>query len=234
MPVWSHPKTWSAELGFVIEQMNMRRVEHQASTATNADGGQRLMGIGMKNRFVGGGPWILGLTMFLIGWFSCSVAGATTVYVSDTTLRANMRTGNSFGNRIIAMLAPGTQVTLIKEEGGWAEVSLEDGRRGWLLKKYLTDRPAWQVTAQELAAENQSLREQVTSLERNYQNLLQEKTELKNELAHRTQDLEEVQRAYEKSDVSNKLRWFISGAAVLLLGWLFGFWRGRMRHRRRY
>ena len=176
----------------------------------------------------------LGLTTVLLSWFLYSVADATVLYVSDTTVTVNLRTGNSFGNKIVALLRPGTQVTLIEEESGWAEVALEDGRKGWLLRKYLSDRPAWRVTAQELAAENQSLKEQVSKLERNYQNLLQEKTKLRKELDSKTQNLEEVERAYKESGVSNKLRWFISGAGVLLLGWIFGFWRGRMRQRRRF
>ena len=192
------------------------------------------MGIHMKSFLVGRGLWVRGLTIFLVGWFSCGVAAATSLYISDTTLRANLRSGNSFDNRITGMLRPGTQVTLIQEDGGWAEVALEDGRRGWLLRKYLSERPAWQVTARELAAENQQLEQQVASLERNYQSLLQEKIQLKNELDHKTRSLGEVQRAYEKLGVSSKLRWFVSGAGVLLLGWIFGFWRGRMRRRPRY
>ena len=190
------------------------------------------MEIHTKSRLVGKGIWFLGLTICLIGWFRCPVARATVLYISDTTLTANLRTGNSYENRIITMLRPGTKVTLIREQGNWAEVALEDGRRGWLLKEYLSDRPAWLVTARELTAENQRLKKQVTDLERNYQSLLQEKRMLKNELERKTKDFEEIQRAYENSDVSNKLRWFISGAGVLLLGWLLGFWRGRMRRRR--
>ena len=56
------------------------------------------------------------------------VAGATFLYISDTTVTVNLRTGNSFGNKIVALLRPGTKVTLIQEESGWAEVALEDGR----------------------------------------------------------------------------------------------------------
>ena len=191
------------------------------------------MGIS-KNISLLGELCFLGLTTVLLSWFSYSVADATVLYVSDTTVTVNLRTGNSFANKIVALLRPGTQVTLIEEEAGWAEVALEDGRKGWLLRKYLSNRPAWRVTAQKLAAENQSLKEQVSNLERNYQNLLQEKTKLKKELNSKTQNLEEVERAYKESGVSNKLRWFISGAGVLLLGWIFGFWRGRMRQRRRF
>jgi SH3 domain protein len=190
------------------------------------------MEIHAKSRLIGKGVWLLGLIICLIGWPQCPVAGAAVLYISDTTLTANLRTGNSYKNRIIAMLRPGTQVTLIREEGSWAEVALGDGRRGWLLKEYLSDRPAWLVTARELATENKRLKEQVANLDRNYQSLLQDKRTLKNELEQKTQNFEEVQRAYENSDVSNKLRWFMSGAGVLLLGWLLGFWRGRMRRRR--
>jgi SH3 domain protein len=72
---------------------------------------------------------------------------ATMFYVSDTTLEANLRSGTSQENRIIGMLKPGTQVTLVLEEDGWAKVTLEDGRTGWILKRYLSERPPWRLTA---------------------------------------------------------------------------------------
>jgi len=104
---------------------------------------------------------------------------AKTFYVSDTTLTANVRTGPTFENRIIAMLHSGTKVTLVREEGGWAEVALDDGRKGWILENYLSDRPPWRDTAQRLASENQSLQNQVANLEQSQQSALDENNKLR-------------------------------------------------------
>ena len=95
--------------------------------------------------------WIFFGTLVLMSWLSTVCAAAATRYVSDTTLKANLRSGTSVENRIIGMLIPGTVVTLLAEEGGWAEVSLADGRTGWILRQYLSERPPWRLTAKKLA-----------------------------------------------------------------------------------
>lgn len=176
--------------------------------------------------------WLVGFILLLSNLLLSGEIKAKTFYVSDTALKANVRTGSGFDRRIIAMLPSGTQVTLIREEGGWAEVALEDGRRGWLLKRYLSDRPAWRVTAQKLATENQRLQQQVSSLARNHQNVLQEKIKLEADLGDESQKVKDLQIANDNMKTSYNLRWFLGGAGVLLTGWILGFWMGRMRRRR--
>jgi len=148
---------------------------------------------------------------------------AKTFYVSDTTLTANVRTGPTFGNRIIAMLQSGTKVTLVREEGGWAEVALDDGRKGWILENYLSDRPPWRDTAQKLASENQSLQNQVANLEQSQQSLSNENSKLRTELQDRSQKLDQLQRVNKNMKTSYNLRWFLGGAGVMLTGWILGF-----------
>jgi len=176
--------------------------------------------------------WLVGFVLLFSNLLLSVETQAKTFYVSDTALKANVRTGSGFDRRIIAMLPPGTQVTLIREEGGWAEIALEDGRRGWLLKRYLSDRPAWRVTAQKLTTENQRLQQQVNSLSHNHQNLLQEKIKLEADLGDESQKVKELQKANDTMKTSYNLRWFLGGAGVLLTGWILGFWMGRMRWRR--
>ena len=176
--------------------------------------------------------WLVGFILLLSNLLLSVEIKAKTFYVSDTELKANVRTGSGFDRRIIAMLPSGTQVTLITEEGGWAEVALKDGRRGWILKRYLSDRPAWRVTAQKLATENQSLQQQVSNLAHNHQTVLQEKTKLETDLGDKSQKLKELRKANDNMKTSYNLRWFFGGAGVLLTGWILGFWMGRMRRRR--
>lgn len=178
------------------------------------------------------GFWLVGFILLLSNLLLSVEIQAKTFYISDTALKANVRSGSGFERRIIAMLPPGTQVTLIREEGGWAEVALEDGRRGWLLKRYLSDRPAWRVTAQKLATENQRLQQQVSSLSHNHKNLLQEKIKLEADLGDESQKVKELQKANDTMKTSYNLRWFLGGAGVVLTGWILGFWMGRMRRRR--
>jgi SH3 domain protein len=175
--------------------------------------------------------WLIGLVLFLSNLLLSAKIQAKTLYVSDTTLTANVRTGPSFENRIIAMLQSGTKVTLVREEGGWSEVALADGRRAWILKNYLSDRPPWRETAQKLTAENQSLQSQVASLEQSKQTLSHENKKLMTELQDRSQKLDQLEKANKNMKTSYNLRWFLGGAGVLFAGWILGFWMGRMRRR---
>jgi SH3 domain protein len=210
------------------------------------------------------------LTLFFILLLPTNAQPATTVYVSDTTLEANLRSGTSQENRIIGMLRPGTQLTLLSEQDGWAEVTLEDGRTGWILRRYLSERPPWRETAEQLQKENERLRTQLTKVRAEHQEIMQKSAEvqrqldsqqaefhsvqseyeelkksstnylnlkmayenLQNEARQSKAKLDELEKAYGKLRTSRAIRWFLSGAGVLMLGWIVGSSMARMRRRR--
>jgi len=212
----------------------------------------------------------LWLTLFFTLWLPANAQPATTVYVSDTTLEANLRSGTSQENRIIGMLRPGTKLTLLGEEDGWAEVTLEDGRTGWILRRYLSERPPWRETAEQLQKENEQLRTQLNKVRAEYKQIMQESAEvqrqlnsqrgefesvqrdydelkksstnyinlkmayenLQNEARQSKAKLDELEKAYGKLRTSRAIRWFLSGAGVLMLGWIVGSYMARMRRRR--
>jgi SH3 domain protein len=210
------------------------------------------------------------LILFFPFWLPSNVQPATTLYVSDTTLEANLRSGTSQESRIIGMLRPGTKLTLTGEQDGWAEVTLEDGRTGWILKRYLSERPPWRQTAEQLQKENERLRTQLNKVRTELQQIKQESAEvqrqldsqeaefksvqseyeelrksstsylnlkmayenLQNEARQREAKLDELEKAYGKLKTSKAIRWFLSGAGVLMLGWIVGSSMARIRRRR--
>jgi SH3 domain protein len=213
---------------------------------------------------------LFGLTLFFTVLLP-SVSGlAATFYVSDTTVEANLRTGTQKENRIIALLRPGTELEVLSEEDGWAEVTLTDGRTGWILKRYLSERPPWRVTAEKLGTENEQLRAQLTTIKGGHQGLLQKNRELQKQMDLQQKELEKLRRNYEelknsstnylnlkmayenlqkgarqsnakldqlekaygKLKSSTGIRWFLSGAGVLLLGYVMGSSVARLRRRR--
>lgn len=213
---------------------------------------------------------IFSLTLFFTLWLPTNAQLATTFYVSDTTLEANLRSGTSQENRIIGMLRPGTELTLLSEQDGWAEVTLEDGRTGWILRRYLSERPPWRQTAEQLQKENERLRTQLNkvraelqqiqqksaevqrqldsqqaefkSVQRDYEELRKSSTSylnlkmayenLQDEARQSKAKLDELEKAYGKLKTSKAIRWFLSGAGVLMLGWIVGSSMARMRRRR--
>jgi SH3 domain protein len=168
------------------------------------------------------------------------------------------------------MVPAGTPVSLVSEEDRWAEVTLEDGRTGWMLKKYLSDQPPWRIAAEKLASENKALQAQMAQMKRGKQDLSDETAKFKKDLETTQQELQslrheheklkkgaaeylslkssfeklttdasqvreqltEVQQGYENLKSSSSINWFLSGAGVLVLGWLLGLVMSRTRRRR--
>jgi SH3 domain protein len=197
------------------------------------------------------------LALFFTIWLPTNAQPATTFYVSDTTLEANLRSGTSQENRIIGMLRPGTKLTLTGEQDGWAEVTL-------------SERPPWRETAEQLQKENERLRTQLNKVRTEHQQIIQRSAEvqkqldsqqgefqsvqreyeelkksstnylnlkmayenLQNEARQSKAKLDEVEKAYGKLRTSRAIRWFLSGAGVLLLGWIVGSSMARIRRRR--
>jgi SH3 domain protein len=214
------------------------------------------------------GPGLLfGLTLSLLLW---GETWAGSVYISDVTLDTIVRSGPGIENRIIASVQVGSQVTLVQEEKDWAEVTLQNGRSGWVLKKYLSKETPGRVTAEKLVAENKALREEVNQLKHGKQESSEELSKLKRELEGEKRELASVRQEYETlkrgateyislksafdkvageaTQVKGKLddlqrdydtllsstaiQSLLSGAGVLIFGWLSGFLMQHLRRRR--
>ena len=211
--------------------------------------------------------WLAALFLVCV---SSPAAGAGNLYVSDTALEAVLRNGPGSGNQVISMVPAGTRIHLISEEDKWAEVTLEDGRTGWMLKKYLSDQPPWRIVAEKLASENKALQAQMAQMKRGKQDLSDETAKLKKDfetaqrelqsLRHEYETLKkgaaeylglkssfdklttdanqvreqltEVQQGYDTLKFSTNIHWFLSGAGVLVVGWLLGLVMSRTRRRR--
>jgi SH3 domain protein len=223
-----------------------------------------------KNKVLPQRLWLFALTVLIILWSANIGVAGDTLYVSDTTLEANLRSGTSQENRIIALLRPGTQVTLLVEEDGWAKVTLEDGRTGWILSRYLSEHPPWRETAEQLQKENEQLRTQLNKVRGEHQQIQQKNGELQrqldsqqgtfqsvqkeyeelkksstnylnlkmayenlqNEARQSKAKMDDLEKAYGKLRTSRAIRWFLSGAGVLILGWIVGSSMARVRRRR--
>ena len=141
--------------------------------------------------------WLFCLTVLISGWLFIANTWAETFYVSDTTLEAIVRSGPAINHRIIAALPIGTQVTVIKVENGWAEVSLPDGRTGWTLERYLSDRPPWLFTAEKLAKEKEKIESQISEIESSSRELREANERLEKQLGALGKELEVTRQEYD-------------------------------------
>jgi len=209
---------------------------------------------------------LFGLTLSLLLW---GETWAGNLYISDVTLDTILRAGPGIENRIIASVQVGSQVALVREEKDWAEVTLQNGRSGWVFKKYLSKEAPGRVTAEKFAAENNALREEVNQLKHGKQESSEELSKLKRELEGGKRELasvrqeyetlkrgateyislksafdqvageatqvkgklDDLQRDYDTLQSSTAIQSLLSGAGVLVFGWLSGFVMQRRRRR---
>ena len=140
---------------------------------------------------------LLCLTVLFSGWLLSAKTWAKTFYVSDTTLEAILRSGPAISNRIIGSLPIGTRIEVIKVENGWAEVSLPDGRTGWTIERYLSDRPPWRFTAERQAKEKEQLELQISEIERSSRELKEANERLEKQLETQRKELEVTRKEYD-------------------------------------
>jgi SH3 domain protein len=168
------------------------------------------------------------------------------LYVRGNTNEALVRTGPGVTNRILVILKPGQEVTLVREEGDYYVITTRNGLRGYVLKYQMTDQnPAESRLRQEL---EQRAQQQIAELEKRAQEQEQELTSLREERGR----LEDAKKAAEvtasrQAELASRLQaqqspekdtearlWFLTGAGVLLAGFLLGWlWGATSRRYRR-
>ena len=143
-----------------------------------------------------------------------------------------LRTGPHQSNKIVAVLKTGDAVTLIREtEDDYSLVALPDGRQGYVAKAYLTEQIPTahrvQLLEDQVARQNQELarlREENTLLQVAREETQRTATEQKAQLETITIERNQLQQ-------NSRISSFLAGAGVLLIGWLLGWTRLRLRRK---
>lgn len=207
----------------------------------------------------------------LIGLIATPALGQTR-YVSDQ-LEVPLRSGTSTQHRIIRMLPSGTplEVLEVNQTEGYSRVRAPDGAEGWILSRLLMDIPsardrlarAEKELAELKAAERErlanldNLKSEKGSLEDKLSALLEENSQLKQELAeirrtassslaiaeenkelkNRMLQMEREQQrlAQENEALSDRTKrdWFMVGAGVIIVGIILGLILPRIRVKKR-
>ncbi|UCD31279.1 MAG: TIGR04211 family SH3 domain-containing protein [Desulfobacterales bacterium] len=204
--------------------------------------------------------------VFLI--FLSPMVLAETNYISDS-MKITMRTEPGKDRKIIALLNIGQKVDVLSPGDDWTLVQLPNGKKGFVLSRFLTNKTpssielnvlqnkheSLQANAASLLEENnafksknEALTTELAATRKELQDLKNDFTHLKKGSAHflelqkkyktTTSKLEEqTKKAGQFEDELNKLiwnqniKWFLSGAGVLLIGFLIGLSTKRQRRR---
>jgi SH3 domain protein len=152
---------------------------------------------------------------------------AETMYVTDR-LYLSLRSAPDPGGPRLTLLPSDTRVDVIETEGNWAKVLLEDGKTGWVLKRYLvTDVPKTTIIEQ--------LRRQIDSKDISVKSLREENASLKAEIEGLKNEIVEQNARIEvttKENTAKRLKEMIgTGISALLVGLIIGLALGYLARR---
>jgi SH3 domain protein len=91
-------------------------------------------------------------------------AHASTYYYVAPASEVPVRTGKSSRNKIVAVLADGTRVSVMERDNDWSRIRTESGREGWILHRYLTKEVPLSIKVTQLQKENQRLKDKLQKL----------------------------------------------------------------------
>lgn len=139
--------------------------------------------------------------LLLLIFSAASTVGAEVRYVTDQ-LSLSVRAGTSTSHKIVQMVPSGQAVKVLKTlPSGYSEVRTQRGRQGWILSRYLMDKPAARErleTAEALAAklqtENAQLTAELAALRESSNNAGQRNAELSQREQELSAQLQEIRR----------------------------------------
>jgi SH3 domain protein len=129
---------------------------------------------------------------------------AEQLYVKPSS-EITMRRGQGTDFKIIAVIRDGTPVELLSTVDDWAQVRLESGREGWVLRRFLSEDPPLADQVELLEREKQVLSQTSQSLKQRLDSLTAEKDETEARLSGEKEQVEAERDAClaEKTAISD-------------------------------
>jgi len=117
-------------------------------------------------------------------------------YVKPTS-EIPIRRGQGTDYKILAIVPNGTEVTIIEEDEPWVKVATQEGKEGWVLKRYLSQEKPLHEVVTILERKNASLQEAQTTTSAENEELVTRNTKLQQDLDNCTTDLTETREQYQ-------------------------------------
>ncbi len=123
-------------------------------------------------------------------------ASAENKYVNEK-FELPMRTGPGIDRKIIALIPGGAQVEMIKHGDEWSEVSLANGKQGYVLTRYLTDELPASLVLERLQHKHAGLQSKNEELQARANELTAENKQLKETLSVTQSELSGLSTEHE-------------------------------------
>lgn len=173
----------------------------------------------------------LGLLLALLPGRSAAQELAQELYVSDYR-EVPVWLSPSPDSEVFATLKTGDAVQRVHEEGEYYLAVLPNGRRGYVLRRDVTQDAPAAVRLERLEAEVEQQREEIAQLRQKNNELTTATTAQTDRETRLKTELEQLKSERGQTEHRRNLSWFLAGAGVLLTGWLIG-WRFKLRDGRR-
>jgi len=139
---------------------------------------------------------------------------AETMYVTDR-LYLSLRNAPDPGQPALDHLPSDTKVEVLETEGNWAKVKLEDGRTGWVMKRFLVkDLPQFLIIEQ--------LKEQLENRKISLEGLRQENASLKEEIENLKDQIIQQNERIEMTTKENTLERLTKTYSPVIVALLVG------------
>lgn len=169
---------------------------------------------------------------------------AKDIYVSGVT-KITMRTGPGVEHKIVVMLTSGSKLEILEFQKDWSMVKTQDGKSGWVLSRFLTEQVPQTLLVLQLKKENQRLETALETAQEKARSLASKNQSLVG-IEEKYKQLEQASADYLKLDAEYKAvvkqskeqkahlvtleknmndeekLWFLSGAGVLIFGFILG------------
>ena len=155
---------------------------------------------------------------------------AETMYVTDR-LYLSLRKGPGLGEPSLGLLSSDMKVEVLETERDWARVRVEDGRVGWVIRKFLVADLPKPIVIQQLKEELEK-KDMIPEKLRNENESLKEKIRaLENEIIDKNRRLEMTGK---QSTLKRLKEIYATGVLALIGGIVIGYLVRRPKKTRRY
>ncbi|MFO7749392.1 MAG: TIGR04211 family SH3 domain-containing protein [Desulfobacteraceae bacterium] len=169
---------------------------------------------------------------------------AETFYVGNV-MKVTLRTGAGVKHKIVSILKSGESLEMLEYNNDWSRVRMDNGKEGWVLTRFLTEKVPLSYIVDKLKKENRQYSESIAELEKKNKALVRVNDRLKGieeaynrlkkesakflalekkykKATSRFKEQQDRIRELEKSLGNEEIKWFLSGSGVLVAGVLLG------------
>jgi len=139
------------------------------------------------------------LFLFLLA----STSQAATWYVKPSS-EIPLRRGQGTGYKIVAVLRDGTPVTLLSDGNSWVRVRLQNGKEGWILKRYLSREKPCKEQIITLQESNAMLQQELTTTREELQQLKNQQNKTEQELTACIEERDKARADYARLEQDTK------------------------------